>query len=129
VIRYDPLAGPEPAAWQAADEAERLEAVMEFHYWEGVHLPAELLHATFHVVVENQVLMGEELPVEATLRRLMEEGLDRHDAIHAIGSVLAVHVQELLATPHGGPQEDVMVRYSDALGRLTAASWRAQGDQ
>ena len=33
-----------------------------------------------HVVVENQVALGEATPVPATLDRLMDEGLDRHDA-------------------------------------------------
>jgi hypothetical protein len=42
-----------------------------------------------HVIVENQVALGEAYPVQSVLLRLMEEGLDRHDAIHAIGSVLA----------------------------------------
>lgn len=129
MIRYDPLVGPKPAIWQAAGEAEQLEAVMDYHSREGVFLPEALLHATFHVVVENQVLMGEELPVEATLHRLMGEGLDRHDAIHAVASVLAVHIPELLATPHGQLHEPVMTPYSNALLRLTAAGWRAQADQ
>jgi hypothetical protein len=30
------------------------------------------------------------IPVEHTLQRLLSEGLDRHEAIYAIGSVLAI---------------------------------------
>jgi hypothetical protein len=45
-------------------------------------------HAANHVIVENQLAMGDATVVPATLARLMQEGLDRHDAIHAIGSVL-----------------------------------------
>ncbi len=41
-----------------------------------------------HVVVENQIAMGDEIPVRDTLVRLMSEGLDRHDAVHAIATVL-----------------------------------------
>ena len=33
--------------------------------------------------------LGEAFPVQSVLFRLTEEGLDRHDAIHAIGFVLA----------------------------------------
>jgi hypothetical protein len=46
-------------------------------------------HAIAHTIVESQLATGEVAGVPATLARLMrEEGLDRHDAVHAIGSVL-----------------------------------------
>jgi hypothetical protein len=45
--------------------------------------------ATVHVIVENQVALGDAFPAKAVLIRLMNEGLDRHEAIHAIGSVLS----------------------------------------
>ena len=38
----------------------------------------------------------DELPVRRTAQRLMSEGLDRHDAIHAIGSVLAGNIHDLM---------------------------------
>jgi hypothetical protein len=41
-----------------------------------------------HVVVENQVALGEVMRVPETLERLLDEGLDRHEAVYAIGSVL-----------------------------------------
>jgi hypothetical protein len=40
-----------------------------------------------HVVVENQVALGEATSVPEALDRLINEGLDRHDAVHAVGSV------------------------------------------
>jgi hypothetical protein len=52
----------------------------------------------------------------------MEEGLDRHDAIHAIGSVLAAHLHDVTkAEESAAPPQDA---YFAELDRLTAASWR-----
>jgi len=45
-------------------------------------------HAATHGIVENQAAMGHATVVPTTLDRLMRDGLDRHDAVHAIGSVL-----------------------------------------
>ena len=78
-----------------------------------------------HVIVENQLALNDE-PVVRALARLMKEGLSRHDAVHAIGSVVAENIHDLLK------QEDspdtVRVRYYAAVERLTAATWRASGD-
>jgi hypothetical protein len=54
------------------------------------------------------------------------EGLDRHEAIHAIGSVLMGHVYNLVrgdAKP-GDPNPP----YFQALQRLTASSWQEEFD-
>jgi hypothetical protein len=40
-------------------------------------------------IAEDQIALGDEIPARRTLVRLMEEGLDRHEAIHAIDSALA----------------------------------------
>ena len=90
---YDPLNAPDPDEWQSMDEDERITLVMEHHRESGVELPNEQLHAVVHVVVENQIALGDEMSAQATLERLMREGLDRHDAIHAVGSVLVDFVQ------------------------------------
>jgi hypothetical protein len=63
----------------------------------------------------------------------MAEGLDRHEAVHAIGSVLAVHINELVrqadsATPPARkPGRDVNAPYFSALQRLTADAWLRSG--
>jgi hypothetical protein len=119
--RYDPLHAPEQGDWQALDESERLDQVMAYHRDASYKLPNELLHATIHVIVENQVALGDPIPVRATLDRLMTEGLDRHDAIHAIGSVLVRHMQGLMQTRDivANPNED----YYASLRALTAEGW------
>src|SRR2546430_3868413 len=88
-MRYDPALPPNRDDWSGLDEAERIALVSEYHRRVGINVPNLRVHAAMHVTVENQLLMGDETPVAATLTRLMAEDLDRHEAIHAIASVLA----------------------------------------
>jgi hypothetical protein len=54
----------------------------------------------------------------------MAEGLDRHDAVHAIGSVVAKQMYTMLKERrlHDAAQ------YAAQLDELTAESWRMSGD-
>ncbi len=117
---YDPLNAPDPDEWQSVDEQERMILVMEHHREAGVKLPNEELHATVHVIVENQIALGDEIPARATLERLIREGLDRHDAIHAVGSVLVDYMQELAG---GDAAPNSNERYYEELKKLKAAEW------
>jgi len=121
---YDPNQQPCPDDWKSLDEAERIELVMTYHTMAGVEVPDEHLHAVVHVIVENQIALGAETPVKATLDRLMSEGLDRHDAIHAIGSVLLNRVYELLS--NGGNVRG-NEEYFEELKQLSAADWLRGG--
>ena len=122
VKRYDPQHAPDPEGWLALDEAERTELVLQYHRRARVRVPNSRLHATIHVIVENQVALGDEIPVRRTLERLRAEGLDRHDAVHAIGSVTAKHIYDMLkeGPPAGDPNEP----YWAELENLTAEGWR-----
>ena len=93
---YDPLNAPDPDEWQSMDEDERITLVMEHHREAGVELPNEQSHAVFHVVVEIKIALGDEVPTQATMDRLIREGLDRHDATYAVGSVFVIFMHELL---------------------------------
>ena len=62
--------------------------------------------------------------VPATLARLMRDGLDRHDAIDAIASVLVGIFFDVAKDP--SKQIDINAAYGSELGELTAASWRSQ---
>lgn len=126
-LMYDAMRHPAPQQWLAHSEAERIEAVETYHRNHRLNVPKLHLHATFHVVVENQVALGDDTPVQQALVRLMEEGLDRHDAVHAIGSVLASHVYDLLKTPE--LQTDPNAAYYSELNQLTAVSWRVSGSR
>ena len=80
------------------------------------------LNATIHVVVESQIALSDELPVRRTVDRLQAEGLDRHEAIHAVGKVLAEHMHDLMTV---GPQRtDPNELYWASLEKLTAEGWR-----
>jgi hypothetical protein len=81
----------------------------------------ERLHAAAHVIVENQVAMGNATVVPVTLARLMREGLDRHDAIHAIGTVLVGIYFDVAKDP--SRQININAAYGRQLSELTAASW------
>ena len=119
---YDPLLAPDPAEWLAVEEGQRIALVVDYHERARVKLPNQRLHAAIHVIVENQIAMGHELPVRRVLDRLQSEGLDRHEAIHAIGSTLTGYMRDLLNT--GTRKGDVNEAYWTELGRLTAEGWR-----
>ncbi len=121
--KYDPSVNPDPAKWGSLGEDERLLLVQEYHERFDPDLPDLALHSVVHTVVENQIALGDEAPVAAILARLMSEGLDRHDAIHAIASVLVNYLQEMLS---GSDTEDHNERYFEALTELTAESWSSQ---
>jgi len=118
-IRYDPAAAPDPSRWLEIDEQERVMLVEAHHRRAGVDLPNMTVHATVHATVENQAAMGDEVPVRRAIERLMGEGLDRHEAVHAVASVLTMHLHEALKA--GRANSDA---YNEAVERLTAESWR-----
>jgi len=125
IDRYNPFETPGPQEWLDLDEEERLRLVEDYHRRARVRLPNAKLHAVMHVIIENQIALGNETPVQRTAQRLMDEGLDRHDAVHAIGSVLAGHMLDLTRQPSTGG--DPNQSYYAALERLTAESWRESG--
>jgi Domain of unknown function (DUF1841) len=120
---YDPDASPPSVDWLQMDEGERIELVSSYHRQKKIRLPNAQLHAVIHVVVENQLALGEE-EVRQTLARLQNEGLSRHDALHAIGSVLAADLYQLMQESSEAT-DDVYRRYLERLQRLTAKNWRA----
>ena len=120
--RYDPLEAPNPEEWLGLDEQERVDLVRDCHRRAGIQLPNEKLHATLHAIVEAQIALGEETPAGRIAQRLISEGLDRHEAIHAIGMVLAEHLYDVLKTTKS--DKDPNAPYFAALERLTAEDWR-----
>jgi hypothetical protein len=124
-MKYDPHVHIDPEAWQALDEGHRMELVREYHRRRRIRLPNERMHAVIHATVENQVAMGDDFPAQAVLLRLMREGLDRHQAVHAIGSVLAEALFATLKTKAN--PTDMNAKYRERLNRLTARGWRKSG--
>jgi hypothetical protein len=120
-MRYDPLKEPDPAEWLEMDEQERLNLARAYHKRARIEIPGMDMHAIFHVIVENQIAMADETPVAAAVRRLMGEGLDRHDAIHAIGEALIGVLYDESANPRVG--DDAEAEYFAAVEALRAEDW------
>ena len=120
---YDPDTSLPAADWLQTDEGERIELVTSYHRHKKVRLPNAQLHAVVHVIVENQVALGEEV-VAKTLARLQAEGLTRHDAVHAIGSVLAGDLYRLMQEGSDA-SSDAYRGYLEGIQKLTAKNWNA----
>ncbi len=118
---YDPEHAPNPEQWLALDEQERIGLAEEHHHIARIKLPNLKAHAAFHAIVENQIAQNLE-PVVRAMTRLTAEGLSRHEAIHAIASVLAEHLNELF-DPAVNENNSASI-YNAAIERLTARSWR-----
>jgi len=122
INRYDPAHTPDPKGWLSMDEAARIDLVLKSHQHAKEPLPSPRLHAALHVIVENQVALGDEIPVRRTIERLQAEGLDRHDAVHAVGSVLAKQVFDLMKERRS--EVDLNLAYTAELEELSAERWR-----
>jgi hypothetical protein len=58
------------------------------------------------------------------MSRLTECGLDRHEAIHAVGSVVAGQIYQVFKQRAHDPEA-----YAAELDKLTVESWRRSGDE
>jgi hypothetical protein len=118
---YDPHDAPDCEEWLALDEQERIALARDYHGRARIRVPNVAVHAAVHAIVETQIALGDETPARRTAQRLMDEGLDRHEAIHAIGSVLVEFMTDLMKAPESGG--DPNAAYFAALERLAAANW------
>jgi hypothetical protein len=117
---YDPDQAPNAADWLALDEQLRIEYAREYHRLARIKLPNLEAHAIFHAIVENQLAENLDSVVRA-MARLRAGGLSRHDAVHAIGSVVVVHIHDLLNAKADSTSSRAI--YYAAIERLTAKSW------
>lgn len=127
MYRYDPEVAPPAEGWLALDEGERIQLIEDYHRDVRADIPraARRLHASIHTVVENQLALNDE-PVVRAFTRLRKEGLSRHDAVHAIGSVVAEWLYDRKKEQH--TPDSARAHYYAAVERLTAATWRATSD-
>jgi len=123
---YNPLENPDPDQWLALDEDERLLLIEAFHEQERVDLPNVRLHASLHAIIENQLACGDPPQAVDTLERLLGEGLDRHEAIHAMGSVLSGVMYHAMKNP--SQKVDSSQAYIEGLNDLTVEQWLASGE-
>jgi hypothetical protein len=123
---YDPAEAPDPVEWLALDEGDRLALIVDYHERAAPDLTDEQIygHAALHAVIENQAALGDELPVRGTIARLMKEGLDRHEAVHAVAAVLVDHLPDF-ADPERATAE-LQNAYKAAVDQLTVERWRRE---
>lgn len=112
--RYKANKKPKPRDWLNLSEERRIALVETAHVGEGIEPESLRAHAVIHVVVENQLAENISEVVDA-YQRLRKDGLDRHDCIHAIGSVLIDYLYE----PGTVSSDD----YTRKLNALTARGW------
>jgi hypothetical protein len=123
---YDPERDPVADEWLALSELQRIDLVAEAHRLLGGFGESLLAHSAIHAVVETQLAQGQPAEVQATLSRLRRGGVKRHDAIHAIGSVLAEHLSQVLHAIDDPPEFDEE-SYIRGLANLSARQWRVGG--
>jgi hypothetical protein len=119
---YDPLVEPDKTEWLGLSEHDRIDLVREFHENSDEELDDEALsiHSSIHVIVENQLAMGVE-QIPETISKLIRQGLDRHDAIHAIGTIISEDIFYIL---RGEQTEFSPKQYRRKLEKITARRWR-----
>jgi hypothetical protein len=120
-MKYHPQKTPAPDRWLGLEEDARISLIQNYHRRAGVKNPNPRIHAVIHLIVENQIAEGLEV-VQETLDRLMAEGLDRHEAIHAIGWVLIEHLSNLMGATE--PDPDTQSHYFQSLKNLIADKWK-----
>ncbi len=86
---YEPAEDQNPDVWLGLDEETRILLAIAAHSGIDDELLNQRinLHASLHVLVENQLAFNTE-HIPETLARLIERGMGRHDAIHAISAVI-----------------------------------------
>jgi hypothetical protein len=119
--KYDPFKSIDPEEWLELDEAERIELVRGFHEILEGEIPDDALsiHSSVHVIVENQLAMGVKF-IPETIAKLTRQGLDRHEAIHAIGAIVS---EDLFDMVKGNVQEFSPKKYRRKLEKITAKRW------
>lgn len=86
---YDANRPPDPS-WQSCVPDDKLRQVTAFHAAQRLAVGPLKSHAALHVVVEDLISQGDG-PVVRAMARLQQQGSTRHEALHAVGEVLARH--------------------------------------
>ncbi|MGE0417002.1 MAG: DUF1841 family protein [Acetobacteraceae bacterium] len=121
---YDPLQPPDPAVWQEASSEDRIRVVRAYHEAAGMSGSALTVHGGLHVTVENQIALNDPPIVAVKVQQLMAQGLDRHQALHAVASVLIDHMRRMTAPGRRPMEREALAEaYIGAVRRLNARKW------
>lgn len=124
---YDPNVELDPQAWLALSELERIRLVQSHHVSTRVRVPNMKAHAAMHAAVENQIATGYG-PSKRAIARLQSEGLTRHEAVHAVASVVAQFIYELNTGQTAEQQSSFQSRMGQAIEGLHAQQWLSSND-
>ncbi len=118
---YKASIAPNPEVWLSLDEQLRIDLVVDFvnKNENNIEEAAKRIHASIHVIVENQLALKSE-PTPKTYSRLRRQGLSRHEAIHAIGAVISEDMFEVMK----GNKDQAFEKYKGHLEKLTAKRWK-----
>ena len=118
---YDPSISPDPEQWFELDEQERIELAFQFveNFETEVNEEAHKVHATIHAIIENQLAENVE-PTLETYKRLIRQGLNRHETIHALGAVIFEDIIAVMESKTHQP----LGKHKLRLRKLTAKRWR-----
>ena len=120
-----------PAGWLTLEDSKRVELVLASHAHLGTGHPRTSnvrVHSAMHVVVENQLAAGDPMEARPTRARLVDEGLDRHQAVHAMGQVVAELTFSVLKR-EAGASENVAARLAAGYLAMTAEKFLAGLDE
>lgn len=84
------------------------------------------MHAIMHLLVENHLAEGYDLAVRA-LARMRQGGLDRHEDLHALASVLAQMIFGRMSGQDTSTSAELDRQLARGLDALTVESWQDGG--
>ena len=118
--QYNASKKPVPELWLSLDDDTRLELVEKYveNFERKIDDSAKSIHASIHMVVENQLALNEDVTIKA-YQRLMQQGLKRHETIHAIGAIILESIESGMKEKSDEP----IVNYKNRLRKLTAKRW------
>lgn len=117
--KYNPLKAPKPKEWLAISEEKRIALIEAYHVKEKIPLENVKVHASFHAIIENQAALGPQTPVKAAIKRLVLQGADRHEAVHAIVNVFVKYYWEVMNTDKYSDGKDMNRDYEEEVRNLT----------
>jgi hypothetical protein len=120
---YNPESPPDPSDWLQLPEQERIRVVATFHMVHRLKSGSAKAHAALHAIVENQAATGFGPTVRA-LARLQSQGLSRHEAVHAVGSVLSEFMFAAMNSPSQTDSHALQSSINASIEALNADSWR-----
>ena len=109
--------------WLDLSEDERVALVLQHHESDETSDDHLRMHAIVHSGIETQLAEGNP-STRAALERMLEAGLDRHEAVHAVGGVLASHIYHTL---EGNPFD--CKKYHRDLDGLSADTWKRTSEE